>query len=175
MSCRVPTWTSCATLARPPLWFLQFLSAARNRQQHFCGAHHQSNKDLLREGMKGTLGTHGRRSIHNFDVRKIPTGDEGTFSQRFSAESRAAQLPTHLHESTDAAWHWSVQLPAILASINHRPVQRTCGTTLLDGLFQLSKAPAHFPLTVWTAPPLPSSSKSVAPLPKRSVETSALK
>ena len=38
--------------------------------------------------------------------------------------------PSHtLHESTDAVWHWSVQLPTIvmlLASISQRPDQMTC-------------------------------------------------
>ena len=87
---------------------------AQVRDSNILGAHHQSNKELLREGMKGSLRNHGPSSFRNFDVQRMSTSDDGTFSQRFSAKSRAAHLPRRLHESTNAVWRWSLQLPAIV-------------------------------------------------------------
>ena len=71
-------------------------------------------KSCSEKVMRSALGIDGRRSIDNFDFQRISMGDESTLSQPFLAKSRAAHLPTHLHDSTDAAWHWSVQRPAIV-------------------------------------------------------------
>ena len=97
-----------------------------------------------------------------------PASNESTLSQPFCAKSRAAHLPTH---STKAAMpcgtgqysfqrssypckHQSTTLSNDLCVMHS-----SSGTMLVDGHVQQSE-----PLA--TAPPLLSSSKSVAPLPK---------
>ena len=119
------------------------------------GPHRQSNETLLRQGMKGTLGNHGPRSVRNFDVQKMFAGDEGTFSQRFFAKSKLHTFP-----HTPRNHRCRVALVSTASSDRHAPRKhqsKTCsndlyvmhsssGTMLLDGLFRLSKAQAHFHL-----------------------------
>ena len=145
MSCRVSPWTYCATLARPRPWFQWFLSAARNGQDHFFEPNRQSNETLLRQGMKGTLGNHGPM------FRSQTDGMSKRCSQVMKATSQASprkhRLPyVALVSTASSDRHAPRKHQSTTFSNDLCVMHSSSGTMLLDGLFRLSKAQAHFHL-----------------------------